>query len=139
MNEPTQQWSHRRLLANYLWTLAICFVSFAIVAAAIAWFTNWEFAAFLAGFGSLAMFAGIPHGYQRFCAQVEIVPHSVPGPELRWLPWASGAVPAAFVYLAVHQCPNTTVSSISLAVAGLGFVWAMHVGCSAIAGARPAV
>ena len=134
-----RDWTHRRLLANYLQTIGITVVAFLLVASAIAWFTSWEFAAFLTSFGSLAAWVGIPHGYRRFCAKTRIEAASIPGPEFQLLPWVSATGPISLVILAVCQFPDTSIVTISLAAAGLGFAWAVFSGCKAIASASSAV
>ena len=45
-----QAWTHRKLLASYLQTIGITLASFLLLAVVLAWFTTFDFAAFIVGF-----------------------------------------------------------------------------------------
>jgi hypothetical protein len=125
--------THRRLLARYLGTIALTGLGFAVVAYFLDALVSREFAAYVAGFGSLVAWIGVAQGQQRTCARAEIASGSRPRSALKLAPLVAAVIPLAFLALVAREWPSPRFVTLAGAASGIGLFWAVLSGCRSIA------
>ena len=133
-----REWTHRKLLARYLGTIAATSAALALLAFVLVPLTSRQFAIYVVSCGALVACFGMSQGYGRTCAKTPLAASSRPGRELKLLPLLA-AVPAVWLFVRIARAhPHASFETLALAVAATAFFLAVLFGCRAIARAGSA-